>query len=67
MDPTANLAESLRIANRMLDPESESMDTGGAVRLAELVLALDEWIGGGGGLPQSWDADARSWKARAPF
>ena len=54
MDPDANLNEQLVIAMTMLDKESEHIDTGDAVRLAELVLALDEWLRRGGFLPKQW-------------
>lgn len=54
MDPNANLQEQLELAARMLDEESEHIDTGDAVRLAELVLALNDWILGGGFLPRRW-------------
>ena len=60
MDPTANLEEQREITARMLDEESEHIDTGDAVRLAELVQALDEWIIGHGFLPQEW-ADSRQY------
>lgn len=51
MDPNANLAEQLRIADRIARdvPESGDME-----RLAELVEALDGWIRHGGALPQLW-------------
>lgn len=54
MDPDANLAEQRRIIARMLADGSESIDTGDAVRLAELAQALDEWIAKGGFLPKAW-------------
>lgn len=49
MDPNANLAEQLRLAR---DPEEWDHDSG--TRLAELVVALDEWIRKGGFLPDAW-------------
>lgn len=53
MDPNANLAEQLRIAKRILfDDEDASPD---AERLAELVLALDEWISNRGFMPRVWE------------
>jgi hypothetical protein len=55
MDPNANLDEQLDIVQRMLNQESEHIDTGDAVRLAELVEALNEWICKGGFLPATWD------------
>ncbi len=54
MDPVANLAEQLDIANRIAnDPDYPH---GGDIyadteRLAELVLALDEWMRNGGFSP----------------
>ena len=55
MDPNANLKEQREIVARMIDEDSESVDTGDAVRLAELVEALDSWISAGGFLPTSWN------------
>lgn len=67
MDPNANLKEQrelVAIIHRLSDATSEL--EGGALtqatvalsqhaeRLAELVEALDEWITGGGFLPQGW-------------
>ena len=54
MDPTANLQEQLRITERMLSPDSEYIDTGDALRLAELVQSLHKWITTGGHLPTCW-------------
>ena len=54
MDPNANLAEQRRLVATMLDDESESIDTGDALRLCELVQALDAWILRGGALPSDW-------------
>ena len=56
MDPDANLEEQLRIASRLI----EAIDNERRIRpddvegLASLVLALDEWIRGGGFLPADW-------------
>ena len=47
MDPNANLLEQLRLASNQ----------GG--RLAELVIALDDWIARGGFLPTRWDPAKR--------
>ncbi len=65
MDPDANLQEQLEIArsvvrnieqregNAMPDlSEAEIADA--ADRLAELILALDEWLRHGGFLPHPW-------------
>lgn len=61
MDPTANLAEQLRIAECFVDEDEDSMSASdmasslhAAQRLAELVIALDEWVRKGGFLPVQW-------------
>ena len=51
MDPNANLLEQLRLARKLVDDDAPSDD---AQRLAELVLALDEWLQRGGFMPQRW-------------
>lgn len=56
MDPDANLLELLDIAREHqaeIDDESRSShaDTG---RMADLVLALHEWLADGGMLPAAW-------------
>lgn len=61
MDPTANLAEQLRIAEHVTQCDAERADLcrqciAGINRLAELVQALDEWIRHGGFLPEPWRA-----------
>jgi hypothetical protein len=56
MDPNANLQEMLRLARevtRCLD-EGIEWDNDDAARLAELVLALNGWLKGGGFLPSDW-------------
>lgn len=53
MDPDANLAEQLDSARRILSGEYANLDFH-AERLAELVIALDEWIRGGGFVPSRW-------------
>ncbi len=50
MDPEANLKEALALAGMIVRRE-ESED---ALRLAELLIALDEWIHKGGFLPARW-------------
>lgn len=55
MDPNANLAEQQLLAARILDGD-DYVDSGDAVRLAELVQAMDEWIKKGGFLPTEWQA-----------
>lgn len=55
MDPNANLAEQLRLANRVLtDDMPDERRREAAHRLAELVEALDEWVRRGGALPTAW-------------
>jgi hypothetical protein len=58
MDPNANLKEQLELAKAMIvayeDSESNGIDQDDANRLAELVLALHEWLGNGGFKPQAW-------------
>lgn len=56
MDPEENLKEQLRISERIQKGEQT---TGDAMRLAELVEALDEWIRKGGFLPSPWKKDAQ--------
>lgn len=56
MDPDANLEEQLVLAdillkNRRCDVEER---TENAQRLAELVVALDEWMRKGGFMPLKW-------------
>jgi hypothetical protein len=58
MDPTANLREQLKLANRLAmgtarndSPEARLDD---AIRLADLVLALDQWLTKGGFSPERW-------------
>ena len=54
MDPNANLAESLRLATRISALPALAISSDDAQRLAELVLALDEWLAHEGFLPQRW-------------
>lgn len=46
MDPNANLREQRKLAEKLA--AGELWTSGEAERLAELVLALDEWIRSGG-------------------
>lgn len=56
MDPNANLAAQIRLARRILDGDESPVDREqSAELLAECVIALDEWIMGGGFLPLAWD------------
>jgi hypothetical protein len=55
MDPNANLAAQLRMARRITEGVSgRDYDIADVDRLAELVLALNEWIARGGFLPAAW-------------
>jgi len=61
MDPDANLKEQLQLAAALEDVDYDQLDENSkeaaisdACRLAELVLALDEWISKGGFLPKLW-------------
>lgn len=58
MDPNANLAEQIRLADR-LESDDTGPDAAAALRLAELVLAMNEWIRGGGFLPDAWNRAAK--------
>ena len=51
MDPDVVLAEALDLAVRLIDGEAEDGD---AVRLAELIVALDRWMARGGFMPSAW-------------
>jgi hypothetical protein len=73
MDPNKNLADLLEIAHRLVDDEDHedylALEASGALRLAELAIALDEWIRKGGFMPEAWsdaapeacDCADRSW------
>ena len=56
MDPNACLAELIRLAEHTVRDESiddESM-VHNAIRISELILALDTWLCSGGFLPADW-------------
>lgn len=63
MDPDENLKEQKLLADRIanawaVDPNTDAtflLDDG--ERLAELVVALDEWIQKGGFLPKAWQKE----------
>lgn len=54
MDPDANLKEQLELADQLVEADDDELDIEDARRLCELVLALNDWIKGGGFLPQAW-------------
>lgn len=51
MDPDANLAEQIRLSERVL---LEVATDNEKARLADLVISLNDWIRGGGFLPKAW-------------
>ena len=53
MDPNANLAEQRRISSRLITVTGADR-LAALERLADLSDALDEWISGGGFLPDAW-------------
>lgn len=57
MDPNANLAEQLKLSERIVNESYNSLINFkiDAERLAELVIALNNWIKMGGTLPTSWE------------
>ncbi|MFA5053161.1 MAG: hypothetical protein WC565_03845 [Parcubacteria group bacterium] len=60
MDPNANLREMIEIANKIVFDPYDRYDTE-TVRLAELVVALDDWLKKGNALPLTWDHGRRPW------
>lgn len=59
MDPNSNLREQLELANRLVDGKVSAVDVATsrvADRLAELVVALHEWLSRGGALPNDWES-----------
>lgn len=65
MDPNANLVEQLSLAKFILGfPDLVEEDD--YHRLAEFVLALDEWITRGGFLPYHWEKAAKARLAPPP-
>ncbi len=54
MDPTENLREQLQLAHDIIEGRVGIMGAEKGERLAELVLALDGWLAGGGFLPAQW-------------
>ena len=56
MDPDANLKEQLELAEciNLCQDRGEKCSQVDAARLAELVVALNEWLLTGGFLPQPW-------------
>jgi hypothetical protein len=56
VDPEANLQEQLSLSKRIIEKRDRELlvDESEVERLAELVVALDDWITRGGFLPQPW-------------
>jgi len=65
MDPNATRAEAIRLANNILANMDAEVDDADATRLAELVLAMEEWIRKGGFLPREWQGKASKAKGGA--
>jgi hypothetical protein len=66
MDPNANLAEQLRLAREIQETVDQCNDDTVAVadngiRLANLVLSLNEWISKGGFLPTAWQEKSKGY------
>lgn len=59
MDPTANLREQIALADQIIKSESGNPQWSPAIELAELVLALNDWIAGGGFLPEQWQQERK--------
>jgi hypothetical protein len=55
MDPDKNLKDQLDLANDLLEEDDDEK----SLRLAELVLDLNEWILKGGFLPKDWNNNLR--------
>lgn len=55
LNPDALLNLIRNLLAPMMAPDSESIDTGDAVRAAEAFADLDRHIGSGGALPRVWD------------
>jgi hypothetical protein len=58
MDPNANLKEMLELAEQIQrdyeDEDGNGVDQDDANRLAELILAMHNWLGNGGFRPNAW-------------
>ena len=54
METNSNSAKQLRLAKRSINTDDPEIRNGAAIRLAELVLALDEWLYKGGFRPAAW-------------
>lgn len=61
MDPDANLKEQRELAAHIVwaIENNRGFDRRKALRFAELVIALDEWLGNGGFLPKDWQITRR--------
>ena len=61
MDPNACLTEMVRLATAVLSDDGPTMENAiDAAALAEHVIALDQWLRGGGFLPARWEKGDRS-------
>lgn len=59
MNPDENLKRQLLLAQTIQDAPGEDGAPDAANELAELVIALDEWIKNGGFLPRRWQPPTR--------
>lgn len=57
MDPDANWEEAVALGKTLLEPEPDTDREEEAMRLAELVVALDEWLRKGGFPPKAFTPD----------
>ena len=56
MDPDACLEDALRIANAIVNADELDSDAlTDATNLAELVIALNDWLSDGGFRPKCWN------------
>jgi len=53
MDPDANLKEQIELAEAFRE-QGEFVPVNDVTRLAELVVAMDNWLRNGGCLPTAW-------------
>ena len=53
MDPDKNLEEQRTLTKWIIEHEGKDCSAE-SLRLAELVIALDEWLQGGGFVPKGW-------------
>lgn len=68
MDPNENLRQQLQLAGAIIHLADEDYDaTEDAVRLAELVRAMNDWMVQGGFLPRNWAGGVSNVRALRPL